>query len=1193
MNQDDKDSIGGGRTPKFQENPGGLMDEEDSTLKSGTFESEQSSKTTTNIAQVDDRWISPKNILYLIFVMLFIVMVVAMKSHYQINSAKDHERDVADFKDKPTYPTDLHHLNNHSPNQDPGDPSRNPSMKEGNDSPTKHEEQPEKYNQDHSEKENQDHSEKENQDKPEKDNQDKTEKDNQDKPETPGTEKVPGFPDKRIDDVPGFPGKRSDEDGGHPVSHEGTTYHLIPHSHWDLGWIATEQSVFEANVMTILNSMLEYLTLNKFAKFHLADFGFVYMYLSRKPESAEKLKQLVKEGRLELINGGYVLNDHATVTFDDMLANYQYGRKFIKQNFDHFPKTIWAIDQFGLSLAATRIAEQLGYKDQVLNRVPNPTKMIMKEKGDMLFDWQTPNSKDAGVRTLVMSSHYETMGMMAYDTGVWGYRPCPEFNILSPVFKGNEPVDDQLKQIAKFKAYYKTSNVFIPFGGDFHYQSFEVTYRSPMFFEIFIKSNNLSGRYANVNVQISTVSEYFAAVEKEEKDVKLNYTTVESKDFFPLVEFAYNTNNRAAWTGYFTTYPYAKKFLRSFGELYRGLRSYLATKIPAASLDDPISSIINKTRESEWIHAANQHHDTMTGTSKDFVMNHYHYRQQANTLQTRLVWKAMITKVVTAQFDSNAVNTFDADVANKQSYQGSVDSYFRDRIDFYYRYDENKSIHESGWDLEFAAPVDESFNLKAGSRYLILGQAYNGDRALRFSSQNLLKSVTLTRASGQTENVLFTTSIRPQLKTQIGGQTEPTVYEYTANVNMDMFEHAILTSSDERNRKLPADIKINKEDDYSEAGLRFSFTDDGALSIDNTNDKRSLEIGIYLYKFNSSNYTTSSTEKDSTDGIYMENGLHTPGKYIFTTTSQEPDLLQPDSATYRVMDGKGVAISMVFESLGCTAQFTYSLFMPDHEKYSTKVFCKPLRTGSFDAVVRYKTDIKNDKTFYTDSNGLYAMKRTRGENGPYIECNYYPVTRFANIEDNKSRLSVMVDRAEGATSPAEGVIEVMIFRRTDTDDQRGVAEPNYEPQDVNLIHRLLFEDLTSTDQLAYRRCQIEMDTVPVIVELIPYVSDMQFKLEPYQRPQIDLPDTVRLFIDSLEDGTVYIRLYNMHERKSHSLNIVKVARGIFTGQTVSGVQEVPIDFNGELDGGRPAASTDMTDLMFDSMAIRAFRVDFA
>ena len=149
-------------------------------------------------------------------------------------------------------------------------------------------------------------------------------------------------------------------------------------------------------------------------------------------------------------------------------------------------------------------------------------------------------------------------------------------------------------------------------------------------------------------------------------------------------------------------------------------------------------------------------------------------------------------------------------------------------------------------------------------------------------------------------------------------------------------------------------------------------------------------------------------------------------------------------------------------------------------------------------MVRYSTNIKNDKTFYTDSNGLYAMKRTAGEYGRYIECNYYPLTRFVSFKDSISRLTAFVDRAQGGTCPREGVAEIMFNRRSITDDNRGVAERMEEGRPINVLHHLVFENLDPSDpnkNLEFRKAQIEMDSPLLVIALKPKVEGMKFRLK--------------------------------------------------------------------------------------------------
>ena len=75
-------------------------------------------------------------------------------------------------------------------------------------------------------------------------------------------------------------------------------------------------------VRNIIKQTLDYLKKNSFAKFSFSDLGFLYMYLKEFPQEKEVVKQLVRSKRLDLINCGFVLADHAAPTLDDTLSNF-------------------------------------------------------------------------------------------------------------------------------------------------------------------------------------------------------------------------------------------------------------------------------------------------------------------------------------------------------------------------------------------------------------------------------------------------------------------------------------------------------------------------------------------------------------------------------------------------------------------------------------------------------------------------------------------------------------------------------------------------------------------------------------------------------------------------------------------------------------------------------------------------------
>uniref|UniRef100_A0A6P7FYD5 alpha-mannosidase n=1 Tax=Diabrotica virgifera virgifera TaxID=50390 RepID=A0A6P7FYD5_DIAVI len=107
----------------------------------------------------------------------------------------------------------------------------------------------------------------------------------------------------------------------------------------------------------------------------------------------------------------------------------------------------------------------------------------------------------------------------------------------------------------------------------------------------------------------------------------------------------------------------------------------------------------------------------------------------------------------------------------------------------------------------------------------------------------------------------------------------------------------------------------------------------------------------------------------------------------------------------------------------------------------------------------YIEEIKNNKTFYTDSNGRQLIKRIRNDHEFHDDdveaasSNYYPVTSKISIEDIKSdlKLSILTDRSQGGTSLKDGEVELMLHRRTLKDDYKGVEEPLQEMEFDNYI----------------------------------------------------------------------------------------------------------------------------------------------
>lgn len=79
--------------------------------------------------------------------------------------------------------------------------------------------------------------------------------------------------------------------------------------------------------------------------------------------------------------------------------------------------------------------------------------------------------------------------------------------------------------------------------------------------------------------------------------------------------------------------------------------------------------------------------------------------------------------------------------------------------------------------------------------------------------------------------------------------------------------------------------------------------------------------------------------------------------------------------------------------------------------------------------------METNGVFYTDSNGREMLKRKRNHRSTWdlklhepVAGNYYPVTSKIAIKDETKqlKLNVLIDRAQGGSSLADGSIELMV-----------------------------------------------------------------------------------------------------------------------------------------------------------------------
>lgn len=113
-------------------------------------------------------------------------------------------------------------------------------------------------------------------------------------------------------------------------------------------------------------------------------------------------------------------------------------------------------------------------------------------------------------------------------------------------------------------------------------------------------------------------------------------------------------------------------------------------------------------------------------------------------------------------------------------------------------------------------------------------------------------------------------------------------------------------------------------------------------------------------------------------------------------------------------------------------------------------------TSNYELVMRLSTNIKSGSEFFTDLNGYQVMRRIRFPKLP-IQANYYPIPTMAFIEDKSTRLSIVTGTPLGCSSLKEGQLEIMMDRRLNQDDNRGLGQGVTDNHPTKHTFRILLE----------------------------------------------------------------------------------------------------------------------------------------
>ncbi|KAK7849266.1 putative alpha-mannosidase [Quercus suber] len=888
--------------------------------------------------------------------------------------------------------------------------------------------------------------------------------------------------------------------------------HLVAHTHDDVGWLKTvdqyyvgsNNSIQGACVQNVLDSLVPALLADPNRKFIYA---FFQRWWRNQGEIIQNVvKQLLSSGQLEFINGGMCMHDEAATHYIDMIDQTTLGHRFIKEEFGIVPRIGWQIDPFGHSaVQAYLLGAELGFDSLFFGRIDYQDRAKRINEKSLEFVWQ--GSKSLGSSAQIFAGAFPK-----------NYEPPPggfyyEVNDDSPIVQDDinlfdynvqERVDAFVAAAVSQANITRTNHIMWTMGTDFKYQYAHTWFRQ---MDKLIHYVNKDGR---VNALYSTPSIYTDA----------KYATDESwptktDDFFPYADSA-----NAFWTGYFTSRPALKRYVRIMSGYYLAARQleFFKGRSSSGPNTDSLADAL----------AIAQHHDAVTGTEKQHVANDYAKRLSIGYTEAEELVASSLSSLAQSTSNTGCKNPTlkfqQCPLLNISYCPGSeVDlSQGKKLVVVVYNslgWKRNDVINENVTVYDFEGREIESQLLPPASAYVDLRnyyvRAYLGQSPTETPKYLLAFSVSVPPLG-------FSTYTISSAKKPGTGSTRSSVHRF------------------QNSKKYTVEV--------GQGNLKLTFSTDQGKMINYVNSRSLVEESVEQSYSYYSGYNGSDKDPQNS------------GAYVFRPNGTFP--IKPEGQTTRLHNGKEHA----------EVEFIVGPIPIDDgigKEVATQITTSMVTNKTFYSDSNGRDFIKRIRDYRTDWD-LEVNQPVAG--------NYYPINLGIYMQDNEKEFSILVDRSLGGSSIVDGQIELMLHRRLLLDDSKGVAEALNETVCVlnkciglTIQGKFYFRFDPLGEGAKWRRTFGQEIYSPLLLAFAEQDGDNGMSSHVASFSGIDssysLPDNVALItLQELDDGKVLLRLahlYEIGEDKNLSVMTSVELKKLFPGKKIGEVTETNLSANQE------------------------------
>ncbi|XP_053692769.1 lysosomal alpha-mannosidase-like [Sabethes cyaneus] len=845
--------------------------------------------------------------------------------------------------------------------------------------------------------------------------------------------------------------------------------HLVPHSHDDVGWLKTVDQYYygsktnhqRAGVQYILDSVVDALLHNPERKFIYVESAFFFKWWDEQTASRQaEVRDLIEQGRLSFVGGAWSMNDEAAAHYQSLIDQFSWGLRLLNDTFGDCGRP------------------RTGWQIDPFGHSKEQASLFAQMGYDGMFfarlDWRDKNKRlSEKTAEMIWKASTNLDDSELFTSVLYNHYSAPPgfcFDVLcsdEPFIDGAFSAENNVRERVDAFLYFVgnmstkyRSNNLLITMGD----DFNYMDANMNFknMDKLIKYTNARQQDTRVNVFYSTPTCYLKALH----DAQLNWPA-KTDDFFP-----YASDPHAYWTGYFTSRPTSKRYERIGNHFLQVCKQLTALGL---SRSDDVTFQDNLTYLREAI-GVMQHHDAITGTEKQHVADDY----------ARMIYTAL---------EACGRNT-EAALTNLASRCDAVQLHYQSCHQLNISVCEMSETRQTFVVTLYnpLAHVSRQYvRLPINSRYTVNDPEGRKPRSQVVPIPSPVSELKFRKSLAQDELVFLAEEIPP-----MGYKS------FYVTENKDF-----RTENDEKPN--PPDVtSIGNE--Y----LTLGFNDNGYLSTITVEGQfYRLQQDFLFYE---GAYGNNEVFENRSSGAYIlrPNGTESPIGSKLQITVVRGDLVQE---VHQVFNEWVSQVIRVYQG-------------EQHVEFEWLVGPIPIEDGKGKEIVtRYYSDIASKGVFWTDSNGREMIRRVRDHRETWdlelvepVAGNYYPVTTNIALEDEKLRMAVLNDRAQGGTSLQDGVLELMVHRRLLRDDAFGVGEAlNETAYGDGLVargkHYLLFgpkasKPKTETQQARERFLQNQVLTPPWL--FVAHASDLSFDSwttnfhNTYSALSVSLPPNVNL-----------------------------------------------------------------------------------